>query len=1101
MTSAPISIVLGTALLINNMGYSALVGLGVLALIGPYQTFMFKRISRLRKAQTKVMDSRVRLLSEVLNNIRSVKLYAYEKLWADRIEDMRKEELQKRRSNSVGKSSLNMIVTFIPTLAAISNYITYSLSGHTLNAAVIFSSLQYFNIMRVPLTMLPQLLSSFSEGKVAIVYLRFLRSVYQLRSGVSLPVDVAFESTLLRGMESKCRPAFSMKTASPDKAGAKVDPNTASNTPFSLKNIDLQIPRGSLVCVVGSVGTGKTALLSGLLNEMKRTEGEVVFGGSVSYVPQHAWVQSGSIRDNVTFSSASGDVDLNRVEEVIGACALRRDVNMWPQGVLTEIGERGITLSGGQRQRICIARAAYSQASVVLLDDPLSAVDAHVGNHLLHNCILNGPLSHRTRVLVTHHLDMLHHADVILVMGKDEKGDGHIIQQGTYEQPMSASGTFQTLISQFGSTHDSSSSGESGGKDADGEAELVPKDDTEGEETDPTNKAEVKKLVIDEEWAQGTISWTSYRQYAQAIKSWALPPMVVSFLLLAQAATVFNSLFLGIGSEDKYPNLRQGEYMAIYGGKRFGAVFSTFLAAISASYTIFNRAWNGVTRSPTAWHDRNPTGRIINRLSNDVENLDDHVPDLWYLLANAVMSIFGTLALILYVYPWIALLFIPVYFFYTLAFIYYRITARDLQRLASLTRSHIYLNFGEQSADLIHLTGLPVIRAFHQQSRYNRKIKKSVDVEMSTVLCGAMTQNYWMGIRINFMSYLLILFVAIFGVVFRSSVSPSHFGVVLTYVIATSARNFEAKMVSAYSRNDAPADEDTDRVQAYGELTPEAPSHLPSDPDNSSGPWPPEGTISFQNVQLKYRSDLPLVLKGLTFYVNPGEKIGIIGRTGAGKSSIAQALFRTIEIASGKIVIDGRDLRGLGLDTLRQRLSIIPQDTFLFSGTIRENIDPTNTHSDAALNDALNLIHNVDSSSHLIRAKFGLDATVASEGSNFSAGERQLLALVRALVRGSKVLMLDEATSSVDPETDALIQRIIQSQFSNTTILSIVHRLQTVAYYDRILVMDAGKVAELDTPLHLFDQPGSIFRSLCDKSKITRTELLRIRRDAGLGDH
>ncbi|ODO10326.1 hypothetical protein I350_02555 [Cryptococcus amylolentus CBS 6273] len=940
------------------MGYSALVGLGVLALIGPYQTFMFKRISRLRKAQTKVMDSRVRLLSEVLNNIRSVKLYAYEKLWADRIEDMRKEELQKRRSNSVGKSSLNMIVTFIPTLAAISNYITYSLSGHTLNAAVIFSSLQYFNIMRVPLTMLPQLLSSFSEGKVAVDRLSTLFEAEELDHVIRIDTSSRY------GIEVKA--SFQHEEASPDKAGAKVDPNTASNTPFSLKNIDLQIPRGSLVCVVGSVGTGKTALLSGLLNEMKRTEGEVVFGGSVSYVPQHAWVQSGSIRDNVTFSSASGDVDLNRVEEVIGACALRRDVNMWPQGVLTEIGERGITLSGGQRQRICIARAAYSQASVVLLDDPLSAVDAHVGNHLLHNCILNGPLSHRTRVLVTHHLDMLHHADVILVMGKDEKGDGHIIQQGTYEQPMSASGTFQTLISQFGSTHDSSSSGESGGKDADGEAELVPKDDTEGEETDPTNKAEVKKLVIDEEWAQGTISWTSYRQYAQAIKSWALPPMVVSFLLLAQAATVFNSLFLGIGSEDKYPNLRQGEYMAIYGvlgglmaAFSFGAVFSTFLAAISASYTIFNRAWNGVTRSPTAWHDRNPTGRIINRLSNDVENLDDHVPDLWYLLANAVMSIFGTLALILYVYPWIALLFIPVYFFYN----------------------------------------------------------------------------------------------------------------------------------------------STDRVQAYGELTPEAPPHLPSDPDNSSGPWPPEGTISFQNVQLKYRSDLPLVLKGLTFYVNPGEKIGIIGRTGAGKSSIAQALFRTIEIASGKIVIDGRDLRGLGLDTLRQRLSIIPQDTFLFSGTIRENIDPTNTHSDAALNDALNLIHNVDSSSHLIRAKFGLDATVASEGSNFSAGERQLLALVRALIRGSKVLMLDEATSSVDPETDALIQRIIQSQFSNTTILSIVHRLQTVAYYDRILVMDAGKVAELDTPLHLFDQPGSIFRSLCDKSKITRTELLRIRRDAGLGDH
>ncbi|ODN79695.1 hypothetical protein L202_03623 [Cryptococcus amylolentus CBS 6039] len=1111
ITSAPLFIILGTALLIYTLGYSALVGIGVLALTGPYKTFMFKRISKLRKAQTEIIDTRVRLLSEVLNNIGAVKLYAYEKIWAARIGEMRKEELDKLKSNCVGKSSLTMIVAFIPTLAAIMTYITYSLSGHDLDAAIIFSSLQYFNVMRTPLTMLPRIISGFSEAKVAV------RRLSELFEAEELEQDIKIDESSNYGVEAKaCFQYERLNTVEeeegkqqlppyekPDDA-ADAGPNEKSSgatdkIPFSLKDIDLQIPRGSLVCVVGSVATGKTALLSGLLNEMKRTEGEVVFGGSVSYVPQHAWVQSGSVRDNITFSCSPEDVDSTRIEDVVEACALRRDVEMWPQGILTQIGERGITLSGGQRQRICIARAAYAQTPVVLLDDPLSAVDAHVGNHLLQNCILNDPLSSRTRVLVTHHLDILHLADIILVMGRDENGDGRIIQQGSYKQLMATTGTFQTLISQFGSTtHESSSSSISEVEDVEGAIDQTADDaDTGAEKTGPTSATkmvEETKLILDEEIAEGSISWTVYRKYGQAINSWILPILVVSFLLLSQAATVFNSLFLGFWSEDKYDSLRQGEYMAIYGALgammalfAFGAIYTIFLSGIAASYTMFNQGWNGVIRSPTGWHHRTPTGRIINRLTKDIENLDDRLPDVWYLVANAVLSISGTLALILYVYPWIALLFIPVYIYDFVSFVYYRVTTRDLQRLSSVARSHVYANFGEQ------LAGLPVIRAFHQQSNYNQRLEKSVDVEMTTVMCGKLIQGSWAGLRINFMSYLLILFVAVFGVIFRNTVAPSQFGVVLTYVIATSSAltgliGWVAEVEQEMNN--------VERVQHYGALPTEASPSLPSDPAPSD-PWPSHGAISFRDVQLRYRPDLPLVLKGLNFDIHPGEKIGVIGRTGAGKSGIAQALFRTVELSGGKIVIDDRDLQGLGLDTLRQRLSIIPQDTFLFGGTVRENIDPSNTHTDAEMNDALNLIHAGDSSSDL-RAKFGLDAMVGNEGSNFSAGERQLLALVRALVRGCRVLLLDEATSSVDPRTDALIQRIIQSQFSNTTIISIAHRLQTVAYYDRILVMDAGKVAEFDSPLDLFDESESIFRALCDKSRITREELLRIRRGAGL---
>ncbi|WVQ76019.1 hypothetical protein IAR50_005655 [Cryptococcus sp. DSM 104548] len=1053
ITSAPLSIILGTVFLIHTMGYSALVGLGVLALTGPYKTFMFKRISKLRKAQTEIIDTRVRLVSEVLNNIGAVKLYAYEKLWADRIEDMRREELERLRSNSVGKSSLNMVVTFIPTLAAIMTYITYSLSGHSLNAECCLA------VHRLSELFESEELEQDIKVDESLIYGIKSKACFQYETPNAIEDD---------GNKQQLVPCETPEAADDNSTSSENLPGAANTAPFSLRDVNLQIPRGSLVCVVGSVGTGKTALLSGLLNEMKRTEGEVVFGGTVSYVPQHAWVQSGSVRDNITFSCSPEGIDADRMENVIEACALKRDVEMWPQGLSTQIGERGITLSGGQRQRICIARAAYAPTPVVLLDDPLSAVDAHVGKHLFQNCILNGPLSDRTRVLVTHHLDILHHADMILVMGRDGNGDGRIIEQGSYEQLLVAPGTFQTLISQFGTIHHqiSSNSTSEGNKDdqksgAAGRAvEDLNKDAQKIESARATVTTEEAKLILDEEMAEGTIHWRVYRKYAQAINSWSLPLMVVSFLLLSQAATVFNSLFLGLGA-----------MMALCA---FGAIYTIFLCGIGASYTMFNQAWHGVIRSPIVWHHRTPTGRIINRLTKDIESLDHRLPDVWYLVANAVLSIVGTLALILYVYPWIALLFVPVYIF---------------DRLASLARSHVYSNFGEQ------LAGLPVIRAFHQQLNYNRRLERSVDVELATVMCGKLTQGTWAGLRINFMSYLLILFVAVFGVIFRNTVPPSQFGVVLTYVIATSSTL--TSMIGWVTEVEQEMN-NVERVQTYGELPTEASPYAPSDPAPSD-PWPSHGPISFRDVQLKYRPDLPLVLKGLTFDIHPGEKIGVIGRTGAGKSSIAQALFRTVEISGGNIIVDGRDLQGLGLDTLRQRLSIIPQDTFLFGGTVRENIDPTGTRSDAELNDALSLIHGVDSSPDL-RAKFRLDAVVGHEVSNFSAGERQLLALVRALVRGCRVLMLDEATSSVDPETDALIQRIIQSQFSNTTIISIAHRLQTVAYYDRILVMDAGKVAELDSPLHLFDNTESIFRALCDKSRITRAELLRIRRGAGLND-
>ncbi|WVQ83340.1 hypothetical protein IAT38_005479 [Cryptococcus sp. DSM 104549] len=1098
----PISLAVGIGLLIYTLGYSALVGLGVLLLTGPLKAWMYKRISALRLDQNKIVDTRVRLLSEILNNIRAVKLYAYETLWSKKIGDMRALELEKLRHNNISKSGLNTAMSFIPTLAAILTFITYGLSGHRLDAAIIFSSLQFFNVLRLPIGSMPGVLTGVAEALVATKRIKAMLVAEELHDdinideaspfGIDIEADFQFESVASHDNNdtSKDDEKKPSKTSSDSPSEPKEE--QVEREPFALQGVNLHIPRGALVCVVGRLGTGKTALLSGMINEMKRTRGHVVFGGSVSYVPQHAWVQSGSIRDNITFSSDPEHVDLSRVEEIIDACALRSDVNMWPDGDLTKIGERGITLSGGQRQRICIARAAYQRSQVVLLDDPLSALDAHVGHHLLEQCILRGPMADRTRVLVTHHLDVLPKADIVLVMDQDGEGVGRIIQQGSYEDLIRQEGEFRTLIEQYGSVSKASES-------TSDEDELAPPDKKTTQAGAPDGpKADAGKLIIDEERAEGSVSWGVYSGYARSIGHWVYPAVAGLFLVMTQVATVFNTLFLGYWSEDQFSGLSQGGYIGIYGGigaamalLTWSAIYTTFLAGIKASYTMFNEAFHGVMRSPTSWHDRTPTGRIINRMSKDIDNLDNRLPDVWYNVISGVLGILGSIALVLYTYPYVALMFIPVLFFDYVATQYYRKTARDLVRIVSLQRSHLYSTFGEQ------LAGLPIIRAFHRQENFERRLERAIDSEFVAVLSGNLSQGKWLSIRLGFSSYLLVLAVAIFGVLFRNSVSPAKFGVVLTYIIA--ATSILTGLIGWATEAEQQMNT-VERVQYYASLPTEASPTLPEDPSPDEK-WPTDGAVSFKDVQMRYRPDLPLVLKGVNFDIRPGEKVGVIGRTGAGKSSIAQVLFRTVEICGGTIEIDGKDTRSLGMDTLRQRIAIIPQDTFLFGGSIRENIDPVGTRSDHELNDALSLIHSDPNASSALREKLHLDGTVANEGSNFSAGEQQLLALVRALVKGCKFLLLDEATSSVDPETDALIQRIIQTEFSDVTLISIAHRLQTVAYYDRILVMDAGSVAEFDTPIALFDNPSSIFRGLCDTKHLSREDLLKIRQDASSMKH
>ncbi|KAF9466008.1 multidrug resistance-associated ABC transporter [Collybia nuda] len=1104
---SPIQIIIGFGLLIGNLGYSALVGLGVMIFGFPIQLILVVILFKQREKGVKITDTRVRLTTEVLQGIRLLKLYAWEAFYTDQIGKLRAGEIATIRKSAIASSGLIASVTFVPILASIMSFITYAFTGHDLNIAIIFSSLQLFNIIRTPLIMFPIVLSSLADALVALGRISKFLSAEELaepylidptqKSAVHLDGDFTWETA-----GKLVEPKFTSDTDKKAKAKAKKAkkgeealPTTAEEgselprekdskdtpkedeKPFELKELKLDVPKGTFVAIVGPVGSGKSSILQAMIGEMRRTKGEVVFGGSVAYVPQTPWIRNATLRENIVFGQADDD---DRFWDAVRACGLEHDLEMLPHGERTEIGEKGINLSGGQKARVSLARAAYSQCDIALLDDPLSAVDAYVGKTILDQCLLSGPLADRTRILVTHSLHVLDKTDYIYVME-----NGVIAEQGTYSDLMKDSIVFSKLMDEYGSLENEKGRVRLGARSGKGHAAAS-----------DTNEAEQKKieaaLMQAEERNTGAVTWDVYRKYLKFAGGVAWAPVILLLLALNEAAQVGNNLFLGFWTADSIEGFTRGQYMAVYGGLGAAqAVFSYLLSyafallGLIASLKLFRAALNGVLRSPVSFFDTTPMGRIQSRLSKDQDTLDSELAMTIWMFLSTFTSVLGTMALVFYTFPLLGIIFAPMLVLYSLASVYYRRSSVETKRLDSLLRSALYSSFSET------LTGLSTIRAYREQESSVRSAEQGLDRENRAYYM-TVTLQRWLAVRLDFFGNILIFGIALFAAGFRNTVNPAKVGVVLTYTLGIT--QVFAEMVAQFAKNEQNMNA-VERVLHYSELVPEGAASTPDDPPPS---WPEKGKISFTNVKMAYREGLPLVLKDVTFQFNAGEKVGIVGRTGAGKSSLLQALFRIVELQSGKIDIDGHDISKIGLDVLRTRLALVPQDSTLFLGTLRENLDPQRLRTDAELISVLQrawLLPKDGSSDPVAEAKFSLDSTVGDEGSNFSAGEKQLLALCRALVKNSRIIVLDEATSSVDVETDAKLQRTIQTEFATSTLLCIAHRLNTIAYYDRVLVMDGGKIAEFDTVLNLFDNETSIFRSLCNEANLQRADILRIRAD------
>ncbi|KAI0826665.1 multidrug resistance-associated ABC transporter [Trametes gibbosa] len=1124
---APIQIAIGIGLLIRNLGYSALVGLAVLLIGFPIQFILARVMFAQRKKGVVLTDSRVRMTTEVLSGIRLLKYYAWEQFYAHQVGTLREREINTLRRLVAARSSLIGTVTVIPIFASVLSFITYALTNHTLDVATIFSSLQFFNIIRAPLIYFPLVLASATDALVALRRISaFLRAeelavpyAVAPESKFALDVDADFTWEAVRkndnaagmrgvgraqakadahaakrdkaakGEEAKTEkrgsgvlgrkrakkepvlPTTADAGENADNADGKEKEKDTEEEPFVLKDVKLKIPKGSFVAIVGRVGSGKSSLLQALIGEMRKTRGDCTFSSTAAYVPQSAWIMNATLKENIVFGQ---DEDNAKFNDIIRACCLEPDLEMLPNGEQTEIGEKGINLSGGQKARVSLARAAYSGADIVLMDDSLSAVDAYVGKTLLDRLFLSGPLADKTRVLVTHALHVLDKTDYIYVMD-----EGVIVEQGTYQDLMDDGEMFSRLMEEYGSLEKQEANA------------IIDKPDLKVKDKKAKGpEREHQTLIQAEERLTGAVSFSVYTKYFKFAGGATVFPMIMLWLVLSQGAQVANNLFLGFWTSQSIRGFDQADYMGTYaalgiasGIFSFALSLTVSMASLTAGLRMFKAALGTVMRSPVAFFDTTPLGRIMSRLSKDQDTIDAELSMTAVQLLSTASSVVGTAALVFYTFPYLGIIFVPLMILYYIAALYYRRSSVEAKRLDSLLRSALYSAYSET------LTGLSTVRAYRSQDRFIRKSEDGLDLENRAYYMTIAIQR-WLGVRLDILGNMLILGICLFAAGFRKTVDPSKIGVVLSYTLSIT-QTFSL-LVSTYAVNEQNFNA-VERILYYTELPDEGAATTPNDPPQS---WPAAGEIKFEGVQMAYRPGLPLVLKGVSFYVKPGEKIGIVGRTGAGKSSLLQALFRIVNLHSGRIEIDGYNISEIGLDVLRGRLALVPQDSLLFKGTLRENLDPTNTRTDAELIDSLRrawLLPRDGTTDPAAEAKFSLTSNVSDEGSNYSAGEKQLLALCRALVKNSRIIVLDEATSSVDVETDAKVQRTIQAEFSASTLLCIAHRLNTIVYYDRILVMDAGRVAEFDTPLNLFDKEDSVFRSLCNEANLSRADVLKIR--------
>ena len=1027
---APIQIAIILGFLIAAIGPAAIAGVALLILISPLQKLFMTTMRAIRAAIAPLTDTRVKLTQESIQGIRVIKYFTWETPMQDIIEAIRKKEIAKILARSLLNAFVFTLAFSIPVLSSTISFVVYAVTYPDFNPGNLFSALALFNQLRFPLMFLPSILASFADFRIAIKRMEELLEAPELDWRPTLDKNSPNAVTITNAEFVWDAPPLKAVEPSTDKSGKAVvlkEPvgeditmQDMRSTAFKLTDLNMVVPRGKLVAVVGPVGSGKSSLLNALIAEMKRVSGDVVLSGSLGYAAQEAWIKNATIRDNIIFGLP---YDKQRYLKALRDCALETDLEVFEDGDLTSIGERGINLSGGQKQRINLARLVYFNSDIVLMDDPLSAVDAHVGKHLFEDC-LQGALKEKTRILVTHQLHFLPSVDYIFVMK-----DGTIKERGTYAELIGAGGAFSTMIQAHGSSDSTAR-----------EANLM--FDTNTEAIDRIDAMlEIKHTVAAKNQMQtedrevGAVKTRVWSTYIEASGGWLFAVGLVLILILTQGARIGTDYWLVIWANRAIPSFNQGQYIGYF---FLWSVVQTIIFYMSGVYMAYAgtraarvlhaQALKRILRAPVLYFDRTPLGRILNRFSKDTDGVDSMLMDSIRMFTITLSAAIGILILIIVATPIFLAPLVPVLGLYYYVQKLYRMTNIELKRIDSVTRSPLYAQIGES------LTGMATIRAYGEEGRFVAVNRELIDGNIGPFYIMTVAGR-WLGLRLEVLGGVLVFFATVLGILARGTpgYTPALFGITLSYALqVTGNLNWSVRQFTEVEN----AMNAVERIAHYGEhLDQEAPAK--STVQVPKG-WPHEGSVEFENVSFTYSPELPAVLKKVSFKLAARTKTGICGRTGSGKSSLIQALFRMADpLLDGRILIDGIDIATLGLDNLRSNLSIIPQDPVLFSGDFRRNLDPFGMHTDEELWAALDTA--------CLKPKIielgGLDSRVQAGGENLSVGQRQLLCLARAMLTKPRVLIMDEATANIDFETDSIIQRVLATQLTNATIITVAHRL------------------------------------------------------------
>ena len=1145
--------------------YAALAGFGLLLVFVPISALVAKKLEHLREVQTELTDARVRTTNEIFHTMKTVKLYALEEHFSVGADEARRVEIEAIRRMQLWKAVSESINDSTIPLMCLVTIITFVVRGGILTPAIAFSLITIYAALHWPFLMITSSLSATIE---------FLVSVKRVEDFLRLP-------------EMPGVPKIEESSEGLESGEIHIsDASFAWEFEETLHNINFSTSPGSLTCIIGPVGSGKSSFLNTLLGEIRQTSGSTRLKGVISYAPQTPFLLHATVRENITFGK---DFVEERYAQTIECCALQADLDMLVAGDLTVIGERGINLSGGQKARIAMARAVYSDADICLLDDPLSAVDAHVGHKLFNDCI-KVMLKSKTVLLVTHQLQYVTHGDQLVVMQ-----GGSILHFGTPQKLRTDGVDVAALLEKFNedlnkhvpptdigngslamdveeddelrssfddSLHLSASLGNgavelrrsahlkrsqtsagsqtsadgSGSVAGESQAPLSMLDDDleyKPQLTAEQQAAAFSKVNVTqkEERGQGSIAANVYKFYFSHKLWWWLlailfivlhrsidlgiqvylgewsshnaksnndhsnapgtPPVPEPFLdpafspsipltpsspsLVASAAfaAVFTSLYNAAAEVTRAVTSKIApgtmRFLIVYTVGNFGLLIFQMLKAslilIVCCWTgkvVYMQMFKRLLTAPMSFFDTTPKGRISARCSTDTDAMDNRIGDPLSMVISALAVIIGSMAILFASVRWWVLGIIPILLVYW--GIYNRIigTFRDLTRLEGNAQAPMNTIFSES------LNGLFTLRAFGRQDAFLQELYHKLDC-INRIFYHKGSCERWLGLRMECLGTILACIPGLIGV-FGNSLNPGLVAVALTSLIMNS--EMVGDLIHGYTHVESYMNS-VDRIQQYTKIESEKPAHNPDYMPPES--WPDQGFIKFDNVSFRYRPGLPLVLKDMTFLIKPGEKIGVVGRTGAGKSSILSALLCLAPLAGGKIIIDDFDIEKLGVADLRSRLSIIPQDPVIFEGSVRHNIDPFGKHGDDEIWSILKRIHLGD----VIEAlPHKLDSELAEDGANFSLGQRQLICVGRALLKRSKILLLDEASSSIDLETDYLLQQTLRTEFAHCTTITIAHRLATIMDSDRVLVLDAGTVKEFDSPTDLLANPNSLFTHL-----------------------